>query len=134
MKPLLQIDGTGGARLPIKPTISQPCNGCGWCCASEPCGIAREFIGADGEGPCPALEWDGARFGCGMIVRPLVYLGQAMGLEGAISLPRGAKALATPEGFGRGSGASIVSEADAELGRWIAEALGAGRGCDADDP
>ncbi|MFG5121764.1 hypothetical protein [Methylorubrum sp. POS3] len=114
MKPLPLIDGTNGARLPIKPPIGQPCNGCGWCCASEPCGIAREFIGADDEGPCPALEWDGARFGCGMIVQPLVYLAQAAGLHGAADAPPG--------------------EADAQIGRQIAEALGAGRGCDADDP
>lgn len=114
------IDGTAGARLPIKPAFGQPCNGCGYCCAAEPCGIAREFIGADEEGPCPALECEGGRFSCGMIVRPLVYLGQAAGISDAFSLPRGAKA--EPD------------EADAELGRQIAEALGAGRGCDADDP
>lgn len=54
MKAIPLIDGTDGARLPVKPTYGLPCNGCGWCCASEPCGIAREFIGADGEGPCPA--------------------------------------------------------------------------------
>ncbi|MFC7661551.1 hypothetical protein [Methylorubrum suomiense] len=47
MKPLPLIDGTGGARLPIKPALGQPCNGCGWYCASEPCAIARKFIGDD---------------------------------------------------------------------------------------
>lgn len=103
MKPIALIDGTDGARLPIKPALGQPCNGCGYCCAAEPCGIAREFIGADDVGPCPALEWDGARFGCGMILRPGHYLG-------------------------------APAWADAEIGATVAEALGAGRGCDADGP
>jgi hypothetical protein len=114
MKPLPQIDGTSGARLPIKPAFGQPCNGCGYCCAAEPCGIAREFIGADDQGPCPALECEGGRFSCGMIVRPLAYLGRAAGLHGAADAPPGG--------------------ADAQIGRQIAEALGAGRGWDADDP
>lgn len=113
MKPIPLIDGTGGARLPVKPAYGSPCNGCGWCCASEPCGIAREFIGADGEGPCPALEHAGGRFVCGLIVRPLVYLGRAAGLAGAADAEPG--------------------EADAMIGSQIAEALGAGRGCDAED-
>lgn len=107
------IDGTDGARLPVKPPTGSPCNGCGWCCAEEPCGIAREFIGARSEGPCPALERQGGRFVCGMIVRPLVYLGRAAGLDGAAEAEPG--------------------EADAMIGSQIAEALGAGRGCDAED-
>ncbi|MFJ7441275.1 hypothetical protein ACIQW5_26935 [Methylorubrum thiocyanatum] len=114
MKAIPLIDGTDGARLPVKPAYGSPCNGCGWCCASEPCGIAREFIGADGEGPCPALEREGGRFVCGLIIRPLVYLGRAAGLDGADE--------AQPE------------EADALLGSQIAEALGAGKGCCADGP
>ena len=54
------------------------------------------------------------------MVRPLAYLGLAAGLTDAFSLPRGAE-------LG-------LDEADAEIGRRIAEALGAGRGCDAADP
>ncbi|MCP1551656.1 MULTISPECIES: hypothetical protein [Methylorubrum] len=108
------IDGTDGARLLVKPPTGSPCNGCGYCCAAEPCGIAREFIGAGLEGPCPALEHEGGRFVCGMIVRPLVYLGRAAGLDGAADAGPG--------------------EADAMIGSQIAEALGAGRGCDAEGP
>ena len=114
MKPIPLIDGTDGARLPVKPAYGSPCNGCGWCCASEPCGIAREFIGADGEGPCPALEREGGRFVCGMIVRPLVYLGRV-----GSNVPAG--------------DIRLGAEANTLIGRQIAEALGAGRGCDAED-
>lgn len=116
MSPIPLIDGTDGTRLPVKPPTGSPCNGCGYCCASEPCGIAREFIGAGEEGPCPALEHEGGRFVCGMIVRPLAYLWQANGLNG-------------------GDGASIVPDGDnALIGSQVAEALGAGRGCDAEGP
>ncbi len=30
MKPFLLVDVKGGARLPIKPPLGQPCNECGW--------------------------------------------------------------------------------------------------------
>ncbi|MDP4027071.1 hypothetical protein Q8W71_31260 [Methylobacterium sp. NEAU 140] len=96
------IDGTGGARLPPKPPVGAACNGCGFCCAAEPCGIAREYIGAGAEGPCPALEFEAGRFWCGMVRRPGHYLG----------LPH--------------------DWADAAIGATVAEALGAGRGCDAE--
>lgn len=89
-------------RAPDKPAFGSPCNGCGLCCAAEPCAIAREFIGAAEDAPCPAMEFEAGRFWCGMIRRPGHYLG------------------APPW-------------ADAEIGATIARALGAGRGCCADD-
>lgn len=99
------IDGTAGARLPVKPRHGSPCNKCGWCCAEEPCSVARKFIpGHPAEGPCLALEWDEGRFTCGMMRRPSRYM----------QLPN--------------------DWADGVLGGMIAEALGAGRGCDADNP
>ena len=99
------IDGTSGARLPVKPAMGSPCNGCGWCCAEEPCGVARQYIpDHPEEGPCLALEWAVGRFACGMIRRPSHYM----------LLPN--------------------DWADEAIGSMIAEALGAGRGCDADDP
>ncbi|MDP4026313.1 hypothetical protein Q8W71_27190 [Methylobacterium sp. NEAU 140] len=97
------IDGTGDARLPLKPKVGAPCNGCGLCCAAEPCGIAREFIGAGVEGPCPAMEFGEGRFWCGMVRRPGHYLG----------LPH--------------------AWADETIGATIAGMLGTGQGCDADD-
>ncbi|WP_147019947.1 hypothetical protein [Methylorubrum extorquens] len=108
------IDGTAGARLPVKPAFGSPCNGCGYCCAQEPCAVAREFVGAGEDGPCPALEREDGRFVCGMIVRPIFYIGRAAGLDGAAD--------------------AAPSAEDAAIGGQIAEALGAGRGCDADDP
>jgi len=105
MRPVHLIDGTGGARLPAKPATGSPCNGCGWCCAEEPCGVARQFIpDHPAEGPCLALEWVEGRFSCGMIRRPSHYM----------QLPN--------------------DWADGVLGGMIADALGAGRGCDAEDP
>lgn len=98
------IDGTRGARLLLKPRLGLPCNGRGYCCATEPCGIAREFIPHHPEeGPCLAMEFDAGRFVCGMIRRPGHYMG-------------------------------LPDWADAHMGGLFADALGAGRGCDADDP
>lgn len=91
-------------KIDAKPRRGQPCNGCGWCCAMEPCELAREFISGPVTAPCPALERQDGRFVCGMIRRPSHYM----------DLPN--------------------DWADQHLGGMFAEALGAGRGCDADDP
>lgn len=99
------IDGTSGARLLLKPAYGSPCNGRGYCCAEEPCAIAREHMpNHPGEGACVALEREGDRFVCGMIRRP----GYHMQL--------------------------LNDRADAHLGALFSGALGAGKGCDADDP
>lgn len=98
------IDSTAGQRLPLKPAYDTPCNGCGFCCAAEPCRIAREFIpDHPEEGPCLAMEFEAGRFVCGMIRRPGHYM-------------------------------QLPDWADAHLGGLFAQALGAGRGCDADAP
>jgi hypothetical protein len=62
-------------RAPEKPAEGQPCNGCGMCCAAQPCLIAQEFIGAT-EGPCPAMVFEDGRFWCGMTRTPGAYMGQ----------------------------------------------------------
>ncbi|MDP2794347.1 MAG: hypothetical protein Q8O25_09765 [Sulfurisoma sp.] len=64
------------ADAPPKPLVGVPCNGCGVCCAVEPCPVARFALGVRA-GACPALEWDGAtaRYYCGMAQRPADYLG-----------------------------------------------------------
>lgn len=99
------IDGTSGVRLLLKSAYGSPCNDCGYCCAEEPCAIAREHIpNHPGEGACVALEREDDRFVCGMIRRHSHYM----------QLPS--------------------DWADVHLGGIFAEALGAGRGCDADDP
>lgn len=99
MKPELSSE-----RGPEKPAFGSPCNGCGYCCAAEPCGIAQEYLDCGTEGPCPALMFGEGRFWCGMVLQPTRFL----------FLP--------PD-----------PEADALLGSMIAQTLGAGRGCDADD-
>ena len=99
------IDGTSGAWLLLKPAYGLPCNGCGYCCVEEPCAIALEHIpDHPREGACVALEREGDRFVSGMIRRPSPYM----------QLPN--------------------DWTDVHLGRIFAAALGAGRGCDADDP
>ena len=91
------------AKAPPKPASGSPCNGCGFCCAAEPCGVALNHIpGCSAQGPCPAMEFEAGRFFCGMIRRPSHYM----------QLPN--------------------AWADEVLGDMIAQALGAGRGCDAE--
>lgn len=99
------IDGTSGARLSLKPVSGSSCNGCAYCCAQEPCGLAREFIpNHPAVRPCRALEGDTGQFVCGLIRHASRYLPD---------LPN--------------------DWADPHLGGIFAEALGAGKGCDADD-
>lgn len=103
MTAIVAIDGTQGDRPPVKPGYGSPYNGCSYCCAAEPCAIALEHIpDHPDEGPCLALEFEGGRFVCGMIRRPGHYM----------RLPH--------------------DWADEIMGGMIAEALGAGRGCDAE--
>jgi hypothetical protein len=63
------------AVAPPKPAIGAPCNGCGVCCALEPCPVARFLLGVRA-GPCRALVWDegAARYHCGMVCAPSTHL------------------------------------------------------------
>ena len=90
-------------RAPAKPALGAPCNGCGACCALEPCPIGRLFF-LRLRGPCPALLWqdEKAAYGCGMVLAPGRFLPW---------LPH-----------------SLYSWASRSFARQIA----AGRGCDAD--
>jgi len=60
---------------PPKPAVGQPCNGCGVCCASEPCPlgivVSRRLRGA-----CAALSWDepARRYRCGVLEEPRRWL------------------------------------------------------------
>ncbi|SFV14608.1 hypothetical protein SAMN02799631_05924 [Methylobacterium sp. 174MFSha1.1] len=90
------------AKAPPKPEFGSPCNGCGFCCAAEPCGVARQFVpGAVKGAPCPAMEFEHGRFWCGMVRRPGHYLG-------------------------------LPAWGDEEMGAMIGEALGTEKGCCAD--
>ena len=59
------------ALAPPKPTFGLPCNGCGMCCAAEPCPVSRLWLGHT-EGACPALQWSDAdaRYRCAMVTDP----------------------------------------------------------------
>lgn len=60
---------------PAKPALGQRCNGCGVCCAAEPCPVARLFLWQF-QGPCQALMWDQSqqRYFCGLLQQPRTYL------------------------------------------------------------
>ncbi|MGQ5523893.1 hypothetical protein ACUHMQ_11595 [Chitinimonas sp. PSY-7] len=59
---------------PPKPAWGQPCNGCGVCCAAEPCPVARRLFRIH-SGGCPALVWqsDVSRYACDLLLRPEQY-------------------------------------------------------------
>ncbi|MDD4912380.1 MAG: hypothetical protein PHP57_08810 [Sideroxydans sp.] len=56
---------------PSKPAWGVPCNGCGVCCAAEPCPVAYVFL-LQFKGTCRALLWqpETNRYVCGMVVCP----------------------------------------------------------------
>jgi len=60
---------------PAKPQLGQACNGCGVCCAAEPCPVARVFLW-QWRGACRALEWHAElkQYRCGMLLRPAHYV------------------------------------------------------------
>ena len=60
---------------PAKPAESAPCNGCGVCCAAEPCPIGMLVTGRR-TGACAALLWnpDDSRYRCGLVGAPQVVL------------------------------------------------------------
>lgn len=58
---------------PPKPAVGAPCNGCGVCCAAEPCPLGQlRFLRRQGH--CPALEWQDGHYRCGLLARPGHYL------------------------------------------------------------
>ena len=59
------------AAAPVKPAPGGACNGCGVCCAIEPCPIGQ-WISRRRTGACKALQWhdDEARYRCGFVVAP----------------------------------------------------------------
>ena len=87
-----------------KPRFGQPCNGCGWCCTEEPCKLAQDALNCT-SGPCIALEDEAGRKVCGLVKRPSWYM------------------------FGEDAPESETGW----LSVMFANALGIGRGCDADD-
>lgn len=60
---------------PAKPAPGAACNGCGVCCAAEPCPLGH-WLSAGNRGPCQALSWDEAsrRYHCGALAAPERWL------------------------------------------------------------
>ena len=58
---------------PPKPAVGADCNGCGVCCAMEPCPLSHGLLGHR-NGSCPALVWQGTRYGCGMVIEPAKHV------------------------------------------------------------
>lgn len=57
---------------PPKPPAGAACNGCGVCCAAEPCPLGALLSGRR-RGACSALLWDeagGGRYRCGAVAEP----------------------------------------------------------------
>lgn len=79
---LLQTDA------PAKPRAGAACNGCGVCCAAEPCPMGR-LLSRRADGACVALEWQAAagRYTCGVMDDPKRWL--------RVLPPRWARALAS---------------------------------------
>ncbi len=59
------------AGAPPKPTVGADCNGCGVCCAAEPCPLGVLLSGRR-HGACRALLWrsEEQRYRCGAVAAP----------------------------------------------------------------
>lgn len=90
--------------LPPKPKRGQPCNGCGFCCSVEICGLG-EMAYPGAVAPCPGLKISpgGTRTYCELV------------------------AIEAADQFKRPSKRPTSSKP------WMATALGIGRGCCSDD-
>ena len=62
-----------------KPQAGRPCNGCGVCCASEPC-PAGMLVSRRRHGRCAALQWSdaGGLYRCGLVAAPAQVLPRAL--------------------------------------------------------
>lgn len=60
---------------PPKPATGAPCNGCGVCCAIEPCPLGM-LLSRRRRGACKALQWDAeaSRYRCGAMADPATHL------------------------------------------------------------
>jgi hypothetical protein len=60
---------------PAQPRPGEPCNGCGTCCAAEPCPLGM-LLSRRRHGACAALAWSDAegRYHCGVLAQPKRWL------------------------------------------------------------
>jgi hypothetical protein len=62
-------------QAPPKPELGAACNGCGVCCASEPCPMGM-WLSRKAQGRCDALIWSDLeqRHHCGVVAEPQHWL------------------------------------------------------------
>lgn len=61
-------------QAPPKPAEGAACNGCGLCCAAEPCPLGA-LVSRRRQGTCRALQWsDSGRYVCGLVSAPAEVL------------------------------------------------------------
>ncbi len=62
-------------QAPPKPVLGAACNGCGVCCAAEPCPLGM-LLSRRRRGRCSALAWNDAlqRYRCGVLDDPRRWL------------------------------------------------------------
>lgn len=67
------------AQAPAKPPLGAPCNGCGVCCAVEPCPLGL-LASRRRHGRCVALQWSeaGRLYRCGLLAQPAAFLPRAL--------------------------------------------------------
>ncbi len=60
---------------PAKPAEGDACNGCGLCCAAEPCPLGV-LVSRRRRGACRALQWSDSagRYHCGLVSDPVSVL------------------------------------------------------------
>jgi hypothetical protein len=59
---------------PAKPALGQACNGCGVCCAAQPCPLGMLFTRRR-TGACAALSWNQAgHYRCGVVATPRRFI------------------------------------------------------------
>ncbi len=58
-------------QAPPQPAPGAPCNGCGVCCAAEPCPLGV-LLSRRRQGTCAALQWHAGegRYRCGAVAEP----------------------------------------------------------------
>lgn len=63
------------ADAPPKPAWGAACNGCGLCCAAEPCPLGM-MLSRRRHGACVALAWDEDQrlYRCGVLTQPARWL------------------------------------------------------------
>ena len=59
------------AQAPTKPGVAATCNGCGVCCAWQPCPLGM-LVSGRRHGACDALRWDAEarRYHCAVVAAP----------------------------------------------------------------